>query len=202
VVPYEGKYYLFYSALGAFGKYPGITYAIANTPDGPWTKSGKKVLWPSGDMKDWDGTHNDDANIIFYKNKWFLYYKGKPTVNGKIGSPANTRIGVATSDNLLGPYERYAGNPVFAGHALTTWVHRNGVAAFGFNTLWSEDGFIFVKVSDWSAGTVGLYCPENFGNGTNNQGVSWGLVVMKPADRSRHINRLELPLQIGSEVKH
>ena len=136
----------------------------------------------------WDGTHNDDANIIFFKNKWFLYYKGKPPVGG-------TRNGVATSDNLLGPYVKYAGNPVFAGHAETAWVHRDGVAAFGYKTYWSEDGFHFVTASDWSPGTVGIYCPENFGNGRNSHGVSWGLVVMhRPSPR--HIGRLEIPLLI------
>ncbi len=188
VVPHDGKYYMFYTAFGSPNKYKGITYAVAETPDGPWTKSGKKILWPSGDPNDWDGTHNDDANIIFFKNKWFLYYKGKPPVKG-------TRNGVATSDNLLGPYVKYASNPVFAGHAETAWVHRDGVAAFGYKTYWSEDGFDFVTASDWSPGTVGLYCPENFGNGRNYHGVSWGLVVIH-RPRPRHIGRLEIPLLI------
>jgi hypothetical protein len=199
VVPHDGKYYLFYTAYGSPDKYKGITYAVAETPDGPWTKSGKTILWPSGDMSEWDGTHNDDTNIIFFKNKWFLYYKGKPSVDGKIGSPSKTVIGVATSDNLLGPYEKHASNPVFPGHALTTWVHRDGVGAFGYGTFWSEDGFNFVKTSDWSPGTVGLYCPDNFGNGVNNQGVSWGMVVMKPKGKARHISRLEVPLNIEPE---
>jgi hypothetical protein len=188
VVPHDGKYYLFYTAFGSLSEYKGITWAVAESPDGPWTKSGKKLLWPSGNPNDWDGTHNDDANVIFFNNKWFLYYKGKPPVE-------STRNGVATSDNLLGPYEKYAGNPVFAGHASSAWVHRDGVAAFGFKTFWSEDGFHFVQTSDWSPGTVGLYCPENFGNGSNNRGVTWGLVVIKKPS-PRHIGRLEVPLSL------
>ena len=43
VVPHEGQYVLFYTALGALGPYPGITYATAQTPDGPWTKSDKPL---------------------------------------------------------------------------------------------------------------------------------------------------------------
>ena len=197
VVPYDGKFYLFYTAYGSKeSELRGISYAIADTPDGPWKKSGKKLLWPSGNHDDWDGVHIDDANIIFYKNKWFLYYKGRPIKDGKKVSPNKTIIGVATSNNLTGPYKRYENNPVFEGHALTAYIHRDGVVGFGFKTFWSEDGFNFIKVSNWSSGTIGVYCPENFGNETNYKGVSWGMHVAKPKGKARHIDRVNLPLVI------
>ena len=204
VVPHDGKYYLFYTALGSGDKLIGITYAVADTPDGPWKKSGKKLLWPSGNKKEWDGVHNDDTNIIFFDGKWFLYYKGKPPKAYKAGADGRAKgsiIGVATSEHLLGPYTRYEKNPVFPGHAFTAWVHRNGVAAFGFGTFWSEDGFNFVKTSEWTPRTVGLYCPENFGNGVNNNGVFWGMKVMFPKDRCRYITRMELPILDLSKSK-
>lgn len=91
--------------------------------------------------------------------------------------------------------------PVFPGHAFTTWVHRTGVAAFGYGTFWSEDGFTFVKTSDWTPKTIGLYCPENFGNGVNNNAVSWGMKVKFPDDRCRYITRMELPLLDLSNLK-
>ena len=197
VVPYDGKYYLFYTAYGSAAELKGISYAVADTPDGPWRKSGKKLLWPSGNKEEWDGVHIDDTNVIFFDNKWFLYYKGRPFG----AEPSETKIGVATSDNLLGPYEKYEKSPVFPGHAFTTWVHRGGVAAFGYGTFWSEDGFTFEKTSDWTPRTVGLYCPENFGNGVNNNGVLWGMKVKFPEDRCRYITRMELPVLDLSNLK-
>ena len=197
IVPANGKFCLFYTAFGSLDKKrKGITYALGDTPDGPWKKSGKKLFWPSGNVNEWDGLHIDDANIIFYKNNWYFYYKGKPAVNGKPGLAKDTKVGVATSENLLGPYKKYKRNPVFPGHAFTAWVHRGGVAAFGFGTFWSEDGLHFEKATEWNPGTIGLFCPENFGNGENYHGVSWGIVVMKPKGKARHLNRLEVPLSI------
>ena len=198
VVPHDEKFYLFYSALGSLGKYPGITYAVADTPDGPWEKSGKKVIWPSGDMKDWDGTHSDDTNIVFFFFFWFLYYKARPQSSIHLRKKTvPTQIGVAISDQLVGPYKKYEGNPIFPGHAFSAWIHRNGVAAMGYGTFWSEDGIHFVKASDWHTRSCGLYCPENFGTGENYRGVSWGLDVGKRGRNiSRHIFRIELPLLI------
>jgi hypothetical protein len=197
VVPHNGKYYLFYTAFGSLDRNrKGITYAVADSPDGPWKKSGEKLLWPSGNADEWDGLHIDDANIILYHNKWYFYYKGRPPVDGKPGPPSQTLIGVAISDNLLGPYKKYKNNPVFPGHAFTAWVHREGVAAFGFGTFWSEDGLHFEKAGDFSVRSLGLYCPENFGNGKNFHGVSWGIFVKGPKDRARYMNRMELHLII------
>ena len=121
-----------------------------------------------------------------------MYYKGRELVDDKGG----ISIGVATSKNLLGPYKKYRKNPVFPGHAFTTWVHREGVGAFGFQTSWSKDGFHFKTASSYAPGTIGVYCPENFGNGKNPNGIQWGLVVMKPKGKSRYLKRIEFPLGI------
>ena len=43
--------------------------------------------------------------------------------------------------------------------------------------LWSEDGVHFVKAGAFDNKPTGFYCPENFGNGVNNRGASWGLDV-------------------------
>lgn len=193
IVPHDDNYYLFYTALGSEGG-PGITYAVAESPEGPWVKSGNKLLWPSGNESDWDGTHNDDTNIIFYRGKWYLYYKGKPLMNGERTS-ANTRVGVAISENLLGPYEKYENNPVFPGHAFTAWINGDGVAAIGYGTFWSEDGIHFEKVSDWSPDTSGIYHPPSFDPELDRSSQpSWGLEVVK-GQGARHIRRIEFKVR-------
>jgi beta-xylosidase len=182
VVPHDGKFYLFYTGVGP--EYTdrmtcktGIGYAVADTPDGPWERCDAPILWPSDD--EWEYLNNDDTNIIFREGKWWLYFKGKPRTSKEVRA---TKIGLAISDNLTGPYEKHPENPLFDGHALTTWVHRDGVAAltgFGIHgkLLWSEDGVHFITVKNYRNGSTGLYCPQNFRNGINNEGVSWGFDV-------------------------
>jgi predicted GH43/DUF377 family glycosyl hydrolase len=180
VVPEDGKYYLFYTGGAADfiagQSKTGIGYAVADTPDGPWKRCDTPILWPSDD--EWEYLRNDDTNIIFWKDKWWLYFKGKP----RNGDPRATKIGLAVSDNLIGPYKKHPENPLFGGHALTTWVHRDGVAALtGFGVhgklLWSEDGVHFVKVKNFRNQSTGLYCPQNFENRINSDGVTWGFDV-------------------------
>jgi hypothetical protein len=201
VVPHDGKYYFFYTGAGpdftdrATSK-TGIGYAVADTPDGPWEKCPEPILWPSDD--EWEYLSNDDTNIIYREGKWWLYFKGKPRGTDQYG----TRIGLATSDNLTGPYVKHPENPLFDGHALTAWVHRNGVAAMSGwgirgTLLWSEDGVHFTKVKNFRNKSTGLYCPQNFGDGTNFEGITWGIDVEK--DRPRYLYRFDTNMQIKDE---
>jgi beta-xylosidase len=200
VVPTQGKYYMFYS--GVCPKYTqeqhrlypkSIGIAVADTPDGPWKRySGNPILQP--EEHTWEGLICDDANVFYKDNKWWLYYKGLP----KNGKPGETKIGIAFAQNITGPYEKYKGNPIMHGHAFTAWIHRNGVAFIGGNygaqnVFWSEDGIHFIKAGGFQNRSTGLYCPENFGNGENPNGVWWGLGV--GMDR-RYIYRFECDLKV------
>lgn len=181
VVPHDGRFYLFYTGVGPDfvdrqSSKTGIGYAVADTPDGPWQKCDAPILWPSND--EWEYLNNDDTNIIFREGKWWLYFKGRP----RTGDHRKTKIGLAISDNLTGPYEKCPENPLFDGHALTAWVHRDGVAALnglGVNgkLLWSEDGVHFTEVKNFRNQSTGLYCPQNFGSGVNDEGITWGFDV-------------------------
>jgi len=158
LVPYNGKFYLFYTATN-YAEFPrwGITYAVAESPDGPWQKSGVRLLWPSDEESDWDCIRCDDTNIIFRSGKWWLYYKGRSKKS------KYTQVGVAVSDNLLGPYQKSPANPLFLGHAFSAWVHRDGVAAvsgmskIGNMLLWSRDGLNFTVVSLFDNRSTGFY---------------------------------------------
>jgi predicted GH43/DUF377 family glycosyl hydrolase len=198
VVPNEGKFHLFYTGVGPEFKErhnskTGIGYAIADSPEGPWDKCAEPILWPTDD--EWECLNNDDTNIIYREGKWWLYFKGKPRNNDS----AATQIGVAISENLTGPYEKHPANPLFKGHALTAWVHRDGVAAMtGFDVtgelLWSEDGIHFVKVKDLRNKSTGVYCPNNFKDGSNDDGVTWGFDVQ--AGRPRYIYRFNADMTV------
>jgi len=183
VVEHEGRFYMFYSAVpkgfnGARkdGNHVGIALAEADDPMGPWKKKGL-VLDVSKDG--WDRQHVDDANVVRYKGQWLLYYKGFRKHEG----PNDTRIGLATARELTGPYSRYAGNPIFKGHCVSAWKHRDGLAMVtGSNgkqvVFWSTDGVTFVPAGPFKNRSTGFYVPEgNFIEGPNNQGVTWGMDI-------------------------
>ena len=177
VVPHNGRYYMFYTRVpgdfvSAHTSKRGIGYAVADTPDGPWVKQKPAIILPGENT--WDDLCCDDANVLYRDGKWWLYYKGR-TLGDR---PGDSQIGVAISEKPTGPYHKHPANPLFKGHAFSAWVHRDGVAALGGDNnrtvLWSPDGVRFRKAGEFDNKSTGLYCPENFGNGTNNRGVSWG----------------------------
>ncbi|MGD2175455.1 MAG: family 43 glycosylhydrolase [Candidatus Brocadiaceae bacterium] len=200
VVPQRGRFYMFYTGVPAeFEDHQtdrrGIGYVVANSVDGPWRKEANEpLLWPGEDGA-WDELCCDDANLIYRERRWWLYYKGRR----KGDDPNDSRIGVAFADELTGPYEEYPHNPVFIGHALTAWVHRQGVAAIGGGNqpdlLWSPDGLNFQPVVEFPNQSTGLYCPENFGNGVNTRGVEWGIDV-DWSDPPRYLYRFNCNLRL------
>lgn len=200
VVPHEGRLYMFYTGVPAqFEDHQrdprGIGWVVADGPEGPWRKEvDEPVLWP-GETGAWDDLCCDDANLIRREGRWWLYYKGR----AKGDDPYDSRIGVALADRLTGPYRKHAENPLFDGHALTAWVHRDGVAAIGGDNqpdlLWSEDGIRFVSAADFTNRSTGLYCPENFGDGTNGRGVEWGIDV-EASEPPRYLYRFDCDLLV------
>jgi hypothetical protein len=190
-VPHGGKFYLFCNPTGTSYPEPlaypgegwrGLSYAVAGAPEGPWQKHEKPVLSP-GRKGECDDYLIADVNIIFFQDKWWLYYKAvsiDPAVSPKAPISRRRRpaidVGVAVSDQLTGPYVKHKLNPVFNGHAFTAWVHRDGVAARGRGSLyWSTDAVHFVKTAHIPVFSDGWHMPENFGAGVNPNGVTWGI---------------------------
>lgn len=199
VVPYENKYYMFYSAIpGTFTDHlkskRGISAAIAESPDGPWVKTGKKIIWSGADGC-WDELMAGDANILRKDGKWWFYYKGK-----KFGASAlETRLGLATADSLLGPYTKHGANPLIPAHAFSAWKHRDGIALVGGrnaeqHVFWSTDGIHFSKAGPFPNKSTGFYCPANFTDQDNEIGVAWGLDVTLTSPR--RIFRFDCDLKI------
>ena len=188
VVPFAGKFYLFYSAIPGSFEDPqtskrGISAAMADSPDGPWVKTGKKILW-AGHDGEWDELMAGDANIFRKDEKWWFYYKGK-----KYGASAlETRLGLAIADSLLGPYRKHEANPLILAHAFSAWKHRDGIALVGGrnseqHVFWSTDGIFFFRGGPFQNKSTGFFCPDNFTDQDNDQGVTWGLDVTLTSPR-------------------
>lgn len=200
VVPHDGRFYMFYTGVPAELEDPqtdqrGIGYVVADSPEGPWRKELNEPVLRPGPEGSWDELCCDDANIIFRDGRWWLYYKGR-TVGD---DPMESQIGVAFADALEGPWRKHPGNPLFKGHALTAWVHRDGVAVMGGanqpDLLWSEDGLDFRPVVEFQNTSTGLYCPENFKAGVNRRGVEWGIDV-DWSNRTRFLYRFNCNLLV------
>jgi hypothetical protein len=198
VVPHDGRFYMFYTRVPpTFRHYNtskrGIGYAVADTPDGPWVKQKETILWPGDNT--WDDLCCDDANVLHREGKWWLYYKGRTLGD----EPGDSMVGVAISDKLTGPYRKHPANPLFKGHAFAAWVHRTGVAATGGHEgkrvlHWAPDGIHFQVAGEFDNKSIGFYCPENFGDGTNNRGVTWGFDVARA--KPRYVYRFDCNLTV------
>jgi hypothetical protein len=200
VVPHEKKFYMFYSAIpgtfdNALTSKRGISAAIADRPEGPWEKTGKKILW-AGDDGCWDELMAGDANLIRKDGKWWFYYKSK-----QFGASAlETMLGLAIGDSLLGPYRKHEANPLMKAHAFSAWKHRDGIALVGGrnaeqHVFWSTDGIHFQKAGPFQNKSTGFFCPANFTDRENEQGVSWGVDVTLTSPR--RIFRFDCDLKVN-----
>src|SRR5215217_772478 len=75
---------------------------------------GKKVELIHNDPRSWEGGVVEGAFILRHGSWFYLFYSG----NACCGRRCNYALGVARSSNLLGPYEKYAANPILAENKL------------------------------------------------------------------------------------
>ncbi len=105
-----GKYYMFYHAVGNDEKnYPGKGYqlgvAIADHPLGPFKKHGDKPILEAGPDGSWDSRHAACGMIIKEGlDKYTMWYSGY--------KDSTWDIGLATADNILGPWKKHPDNPI------------------------------------------------------------------------------------------
>lgn len=119
---YNGIWYLFYSDR------PNIMVATASNVAGPYSNI-STVLQPSGPSPAWD-FYRVDEPYVFQRSDgvWIMLYMGDAGVVGDFIE----QVGYATSNNIMGPYTPYAGNPVIrfgapgsydAGTIADPWVY-------------------------------------------------------------------------------
>lgn len=105
----RGRRYLVWKEDGNSRNQPTPLWAQRLSDDG-LKLLGKKTELIRNDSKSWEGGVVEGA-FILRRNDWFyLFYSG----NACCGRRCNYALGVARSRNLLGPYEKYARNPILA----------------------------------------------------------------------------------------
>lgn len=147
ILAHQDKYYLVYQTVKA--PYTNriknkVGMAVADSPHGPWKKLSKPILSPA-DNGVWSGNTDNrflvekkgdfdshkvhDPTLMFYRNKFYLYYKGERMGEGITSGGREIRWGVAIADQPEGPYIKSEYNPISqSGHELAIWHYRDGIA--------------------------------------------------------------------------
>ena len=169
ILVHEGKYYLTYQTV----KSPYVVrvknqigLSWADSPHGPWTKSAEPILSPADNgvwkgeadnrflvekKGDFDSHKVHDPCLMFFNDKFYLYYKGEQMGEEITFGGRQIRHGVAIADNPLGPYLKSPYNPISnSGHEICVWHYNGGIASLittdgpEKNTIqWAPDGINF-----------------------------------------------------------
>lgn len=148
ILAHGGMFYLVYQVVQHPYHHRGfesIALAKAPSPDGPWSKSGAPILEPEKDGE-WQGDDDNrlevvsygsfdsqcvhDPCLMFYNDRFWLYYKGERMGDGMHSAGRHIMWGVAIADRPEGPYVKSDYNPVTnTGHETCLWHYRGGIAA-------------------------------------------------------------------------
>ena len=184
ILKWKGKYYLYYQgfmeASGKRGDDCPVAVSYADSPDGPWTPYNKIVI-PNGAPGQWDQYSIHDPYPLVYKGKIYLYYKSD---YGEKGNLIRMQ-GLATADNPLGPFTKYAQNPVInSGHETTLFPFKEGIAALVIrdgnehNTIqYAKDGINFdiASITELMPNAGGPFIPDAFTDTKDRRGITWGI---------------------------
>ena len=194
ILAFEGKYYLYYTAVkptpgNADNKFENdnttditaIGLAVSDNPDGPFKRvENNPVLEISTAPEDFDSYRVDDVSMLVKDHEIWLYYKGRSIVDGAKG-PSLTEMNVAIADQPEGPFIKHKGSLLDRSHEVLIWNKNNGVASLasisktinyaadGLNFSVTQDSLVKIPVAP------GLYRPdlENGNEGTETPG--WGI---------------------------
>lgn len=202
ILEHDSKYYLVYQVV----KFPYVRrvknqvgMAIADSPDGPWEKLPEAILSTSDDGE-WLGEDDNrflvkekgsfdshkvhDPCLMYYRDKFYLYYKGERMGEEMYFGGRETKWGVAIADKPEGPYVKSEYNPVTnSGHEVCVWHYNGGIAAMlttdgpEKNTLqWAPDGINFEiqAVIKSAPHANGLFRTEDCDK-SPLEGLRWGL---------------------------
>lgn len=202
VLEHEGRYYLVYQTVQfpyTNRQYEEIAIAHADSPYGPWVKSDAPILSPSKDGE-WEGDEDSRFNVkskgsfdshkvhdpclMYFNNKFYLYYKGETMGEGMNFGGREIKHGVAIADNILGPYKKSEYNPISnSGHEVAVWHFNGGIASLittdgpEKNTIqWAPDGINFEIMSHIKGApeALGIFRTPD-GSEIEAPGLEWGL---------------------------
>jgi len=201
VLAHEGKYYLVYQCVKAPYVHRvknTVGMAVANSPDGPWIKLPEPILRPTNNGQwsddqgnrqvvkkgDFDSHKVHDPCLMYYKNKFYLYYKGERMGEERFYGQREIRWGVAIAEKPEGPYVKSEYNPITtSGHEVCVWHYNGGIALIhtddgpeAHTIQWAADGIHFEIM-----GKIGA-TPKAFGlyrtgdpDKSPLEGIRWGL---------------------------
>lgn len=204
VLRHNGTYYLVYQTVQApylNRSLEHIAIAYSDSPYGPWTKSDAPILSPENDGI-WDTDEDNrflvkekgsfdshkvhDPCLMFFNNRFYLYYKGETMGESMNMGGREIKHGVAIANSPLGPYTKSELNPITnSGHEVAVWPYRGGMATMlttdgpEKNTCqWALDGINFDIMSHIKGApeAVGFFRPENPSQSDDPiSGIEWGL---------------------------
>ncbi len=217
---HNNTFYLIYQAAadteGIFGRNT-IGMAHASSPHGPWTKLTSPVLSPTVSTSPaFDKNAVHDPCLIYFKNKFYLYYKGEGDETNVCGLgiwnlDKQVKWGVAVSDSPTGPFVKSEYNPITnTGHEVCVWKSGEGIAIMlhqdgpEFGTIqYAADGINFeimgkvedfVRTAPYSTSdypeAAGVYRPVN-DETSPVSGVSWGLCHVLGSSTWMYLKRFE-----------
>lgn len=193
ILAYEGKYYLYYTAVRPTPGNPdkefegnhttdftAIGVAVADSPDGPFKRiANNPIITHSESSSAFDSYRVDDASLLVRDGKIWLYYKGRCIDHGKEG-PRLTEMGVAIADSPEGPFEKQ-GVLLDKGHEVLIWKEGTGVsslASISQSINYAEDALQFILKYDsvkYIPKAPGLYRPH-LEDGNPDVGIpGWGI---------------------------
>ncbi|RKF17951.1 glycosyl hydrolase [Alginatibacterium sediminis] len=173
VLEHQGKFYLVYQTVKTpytNRQFEQIGIAWADSPFGPWHKSDQAILSPEkdgqwlGDIDNrfyvtskgsFDSHKVHDPCLMFFKDQFYLYYKGETMGEGMNFGGREIKHGVAIANSILGPYTKSELNPISnSGHEVAIWHCNGGIASLittdgpEKNTIqWAADGLNFEIMS-------------------------------------------------------
>ncbi|MEM6550640.1 MAG: family 43 glycosylhydrolase [Planctomycetota bacterium] len=210
VLAHDGKYYLVYQVVQSpytVRVKEHVSMAVADSPHGPWTKVDGPIVSPAEngiwkgeeddrfaviEKGDFDSHKTHDPCLMFYRDKFYLYYKGERMGEEMTFGGREIAWGVAIADEPTGPYVKSPYNPVTnSGHEVCVWHYRGGIVGMlttdgpEKNTIqYAADGINFEIKSVIKGGpeAMGLYRNHDDPDADPLTGVSWGLCHRYAAD--------------------
>lgn len=147
VLAHNGKYFLVYQCIKApylNRSMNTVGMSIADSPEGPWARLEAPILQAASDgvwlgeednrfaaatQGSFDSQKVHDPTLLFYKNKFYLYYKGERMGERMTSGGREIRWGVAIADKVEGPYVKSEYNPITqSGHEICIWPYKGGIA--------------------------------------------------------------------------
>ena len=105
----EGTYYWYYHGEPASVAYVyNVGVATSKSPTGPWKRHGDKPILHTRENS-WEDFYVACANVMKEGDTYYMIYNG---VRETAPDVEDCAVGIATADHPLGPWTRYAGNPV------------------------------------------------------------------------------------------